>query len=160
MYEPSIVKWINKMFNYSFSKEWYETYWAFDLHGTVIKPNYKQGILALELYDYAKESLQILTKRHDIILFTYTSSYPEELKFYLDELKKVDIHFNYVNENPEISDSTGAFGYYKFKPYFNVMFEDKAGFFPETDWEPVYKCLLEWDKKQPPIKWKENFNKK
>lgn len=56
-----IVDFIQKMFNHSFEKEWYETYWAFDLHGTIIKPTYKGTEVIY--YPYAKETLQVIRKR-------------------------------------------------------------------------------------------------
>jgi len=45
-----------------------------------------------------------------------------------------------VNENPEVLNL--KYGCYDKKPYFNVVFEDKAGFDPMTDWLLV-KGLLE-----------------
>lgn len=37
------------------------------------------------------------------------------------------------NENPEICEENGMFGYYNYKPYFDIMFEDKAGFKPKDE---------------------------
>lgn len=153
-YWAPMVKWIDKMFTHAMNKKWYETYWAFDLHGVVIKPNFKRGETNFEYYPYAKECLQLITKRDDIIMFTFTSSYPEELEVYKKRFIADDIIFNYFNENPEISESSGAFGYYAKKPYYNVLFDDKATFFPETDWESVYKCMLKWENCKPDINWK------
>jgi hypothetical protein len=153
-YKPQMVKWINKMFTYAHTKEWYKTYWAIDLHGTVIQPNFKKGDSNVEYYPYAKECLQLLSDRDDIIMFTLTSSYPEELAKYDIQFKADNINFDYHNENPEITQASGAFGYYKNKPYFNVFFDDKAGFDPETDWELVYDCLIEWNLSKPKIEWK------
>jgi len=36
---------------------WNYTYWAFDLHGTIIKPNYEAGNIPTEFYPYAMEVL-------------------------------------------------------------------------------------------------------
>lgn len=147
--EPQILSWIKKMFAHAKEKNWYETYWAFDIHGTVSIPDYRKGIKKdlsdrseIVYYPFAKETLQLFTKRDDIIMIMFTSSYPPELEYYVKKFKKDGIEFKYINENPEVSDSKGAFGYYEKKMYFNVLFEDKAGFNPLTDWKHVYDYML------------------
>jgi hypothetical protein len=128
------------MFSHAEAKEWYETYWAFDIHGTISLPDYRKTSKEIEYYPFAKETLQLISQtRPDIILILYTSSYPEELKIYYDTFKADGINFKYVNENPEIADAKGSFGYYDKKFYFNVLVDDKCGFEPDTDWEPIYK---------------------
>ena len=146
--EPQIVTWIYKMFEHAMDKRWYETYWAIDLHGSIIRPNFSKEPQKIQYYPFAKEAMQLLTKRKDIILFTYTASYPEQLKSYLVQFKEDLIEFNYINENPEISEEKGHFGDFKHKPYFNVLIDDKTGFDPETDWEYIYDLLV----------WYENYN--
>ena len=143
------------MFKYSLSREWFETYWAFDIHGVVLKPNYRKNDLHADFYPFAKECLQILSKRNDIRLIMFTSSYPEEIEFYYKVFVKNNINFNYINDNPEIDSLKGNFGYYEKKFYFNVLFEDKAGFNPETEWEMVYNLLKKYEKEGylPNPKW-------
>ena len=138
-YKSSILKWIIKMFNYSKERKWYSVYFALDIHGVISKPDYRKTIKEINYYPYAKETLQLLSKRDDIVMFLFTSSYSDEINKYMDIFKKDQIHFKYINENLEISDSNGSFGYYEKKPYFNVYFEDKAGFNPYIDWYPIYK---------------------
>ena len=145
IYKPSLLNWIEKMFKHSEEKKWYETYHAFDIHGVISKPDYRKSgsEFKINYYPYAKETLQFLTKnRPDMILFIFTSSYKNEIDCYLEQFEKDDIHFKYVNENPEIADSKGSFGCYDKKPYFNSYWEDKAGFSPETDWQPIYEYFL------------------
>lgn len=137
-----IVDYIQKMFEHSFKKEWYETYWAIDLHGTIIRPNYKDVTYPAEYYPYAKKTLQMLSKRPDIKLILFTSSFPNEIEEYLKKFEEDEIHFDAVNENPGISSKNGNFGYYDKKFYFNVMIEDKAGFDPEKEWKHIYEFLL------------------
>lgn len=72
------------------------------------------------------------------ILILYASSHPNEIEKYISDLKAHNIIFNYVNENPEIDNTKGSFGHYDKKPYFNVLFDDKAGFDPINDWEFLY----------------------
>ena len=160
MYEtPSLLRVVHRMFEHSKEREWFETYWAFDIHGSISRPDYRRGFKKdpsepplLTYYPYAKETLQLLTTRTDIIMFSFTSSYPEELQYYIEEFKKDNIIFNYHNENPEVSDAKGSFGYYEKKPYFNVYFEDKAGFIPEEDWEPILR-YLQTTEYRPNPKW-------
>jgi hypothetical protein len=138
-----ITDYIAKMFENSFKKEWYETYWAIDLHGTIIKPTYKDPSWPAEYYPYAKLAMQLLSKRPDIKLILWTSSFPSEIEEYLKLLEKDEIHFDAVNENPGISSNNGNFGYYEKKFYFNILLDDKAGFNPEKEWKEIYDFLCE-----------------
>jgi hypothetical protein len=129
---------------------WYETYWAFDLHGTIIKPNHKKGDVTVEYYPYALESLKLLSERDHVRLIMSTASYPDEMDGYREQFKKDGIYFNYENENIEINSS--HFGYYKDKWYFDILFEDKAGF-NSDQWKQIYEFLSNetW---RPSIEWK------
>ena len=140
-----MIDWIKKMFAHSFEKEWFETYWAFDIHGTILVPTFRKDSYDSEFYPYAKETLQLLTKRDDIVLIISTSSYPEEIEHYQKVFKENNIHFKYINENPDIDSSKGNFGYYEDKFYFNVLIEDKAGFVPEEEWRPILLLLAYYE---------------
>jgi hypothetical protein len=146
--EPQILKWIKIMFEHAEQRKWFETYWVFDVHGTISVPDYRKGIKKtiddnpnINYYPFAKETLQLLSERPDTVIIMFTSSYPDEIEYYNKIFQNDNIHFKFINENPDISDSKGAFGFYEKKMYFNVLFDDKAGFNPETDWEPVYNYL-------------------
>src|ERR1043165_3133468 len=117
---------IKKCLKLARKKGWTKTYWAFDIHGTILKPTFSKGVISTEFYPEAKETLRLLEKRKDIVKILYTCSYPEEIRRYLSYFKKARIKFDCVNCNPEIID--GAYGYYKHKFYFNVLLDDKAGF--------------------------------
>lgn len=162
-YKPQILSWIEKMFKHAEEHKWYETYWFIDLHGVISKPDYRKTVKEIEYYPYVKETLQYISKnRPDIILILFTSSYPDEIEFYMNTLKNDNIIFKYVNENPEISQAKGSFGCYDKKPYYNVLIDDKCGFDPYTDWKPMYKYFLK-SKHKPDINWsfksKENYHK-
>ena len=155
---PSLLDWLEKMFKHAEKKQWYETYHAFDIHGVISKPDYRKTEkvgqeFEINYYPYAKECLQFITKnRPDMILFIMTSSYPEEIKRYMDQFERDGIFFKYVNENPEISDAKGSFGCYDKKPYFNSYWEDKSGFRPKKDWQPLYEYFKNSNYKPDP-KW-------
>lgn len=162
--KSALLKWIEKMFIHAERKQWYETYWFFDLHGVISKPDYRKEVKEIIYYPYAKETLQFISKnRPDIVMILFTSSSPEELKVYCDILEKDGIHFKYINENPEVTGAKGAFGYYDKKPYYNVLFEDKAGFDPDEDWKPILEYFTNSPYKPDPswsFKTIETYHKK
>ena len=135
-----ITRAIRNCFAHAKLKGWEKTYWAFDIHGTILKPTFKTGVVSTEFYPYAREVMQILTGQKNIVSILYTCSYPDEILQYVKYFEDHNIHFDYVNENPEVC--TGAYGHYDRKFYFNVLFEDKAGFDP-ADWKDVYDLLKE-----------------
>jgi hypothetical protein len=136
-----IIDAIKSAFARAKKQGWEKTYWLFDLHDTVISSNYGEGEVE-EFFPYAIETLQLLSTRKDICLILFTSSHPEKIQDYLRKFAKLNIRFVYINENPEASNSSYANFDKKF--YFNVLFDDKAGFHPMNDWEPVYRYLQQW----------------
>ena len=134
-----IIDAINHCLAYAGMKGWKKTYWAIDIHGTILKPTYEKGVLSTEFYPNAKKVLQVLTKDAKVVLILYTCSYPEEISEYLRFFRSHQIRFDYVNENPEMN--AGAYGYYDSKFYFNLLLDDKAGFDPERDWAGVSRVV-------------------
>lgn len=128
-------------FAYKENRGWDKTYWFFDIHGTILKPNYQYGNIPKEFYPHAKEAMQLISKLDDVCMVLYTCSHPHEIEQYLEFFKENNIHFQYVNENPEVPTDLNGYGCYDKKPYINVLFEDKAGFNPETEWLEVLELL-------------------
>ena len=151
-----MTNWIDKMFTHAREKEWYETYWAIDIHGTVSKPDYRKDSKEIVYYPWAAETLKELTNRKDIKLIMHTSSYPKEIEKYIKDFEKDGIKFDFINENPDVHNSKGSFGYYEQKFYFNVSLEDKAGFDPYLDWEPILH-YLQTTKYRPDPKWSNKY---
>lgn len=139
----SIVKAIKKQHFEAMERHesWDFTYWAFDLHGSIVIPNYETGNIPTEMYPYAEEVLKMLSNRNDIVMFLYTCSHPHEQIQYMDFFRGRGIDFKYVNKNPEVKTQQTGYGYYKDKPYFNILIEDKAGFDPETDWLAIKQYM-------------------
>jgi len=161
-HDPTILQWIKEMFKHAKKKEWFEVYFAIDIHGTVSKPDYRKESKKLLYYPYAKETLQLMSEREDIKLIMFTSSYPDEIKIYQETFEKDDIHFDFINENPDVSDAKGSFGYYYDKPYFNVLLEDKSGFKPDVVWKYLYDYFKNTEYRPNPIwsmKYKEDYHK-
>lgn len=134
-----ITKAINKAFEHARLKKWEHTYWAFDIHETIIKPNWSISAIPKEFYPNAKEALQLISERKDVKRILFTCSHPNEIVKYLDYFESHGILFDYVNENPEVVNM--KYGFYDKKPYFNVLFEDKAGFDASEDWKEVIELL-------------------
>lgn len=155
LFKSPLLYWIDNMFDHAKKNEWFETYWAIDIHGVISKPDYRRKSKIINYYPYAKETLQLLSDRDDVIMFLFTSSYPDEIKKYIEIFEKDGIKFNFINENPDIKTENGYFGYYKYKPYYNVLLEDKAGFLPYKDWKYIFKYFKK-TKYRPNKKWVKN----
>ena len=136
-----ITRAIRNAFKRKQEKQWEFTYWAIDLHETVVKPNWSVEEIPVEFYPLAKEALQLISSQEDIVMIMYTCSHLPEIAEYLKFFKSHGIHFKYVNENPEVINK--KYGNYDKKPYFNVLFEDKAGFSGEEDWANVIRVIKE-----------------
>ena len=130
----SIVKAINKCLTSMERRGWDKVYFYFDIHETILYPDYNNKD-ALKFYPYAKEVLQYLSERKEIVIALYTCSYPKEIERYIKFFAEHGIKFEYVNKNPDVKNTN--YGFYEDKPYFNVLFEDKAGFDAENDWIEV-----------------------
>jgi hypothetical protein len=130
---------IHKAIETARKRNWTKTYWAFDIHGTMIVPNYISGKIPTEFYPHAKEALQLISKRKDIVMLLFTCSQPLELLEYDAYFREFGIEFKYLNCNPEVTNN--EIGYYDSKLYYNVLFEDKAGFDPETHWIEVLNLM-------------------
>ena len=142
-----ITRAIKKAIINAKAKGWDKMYWAFDIHDTIVKPNWSVKEIPTEFYPLAKEALQLISNRDDVVMILYTCSHPHELEKYVNFFRLHEIYFDYVNENPEVESE--QYGYYERKPYFNVLFEDKAGFDPYEDWGPVMKVLKSDEFKHP-----------
>ena len=103
-------------------QEWESLYFVVDVHGVILKPDIAKR--ADEFYPLAKETLQMLSDRDDVILIMWTASKEEDRKKYLDFFAESGIVFKYCNENPEIPELT-TWGDYRTKMYTNVGLDDK-----------------------------------
>ena len=129
-----ILNALERCFSNARKRQWDKVYFAIDIHETIIVPNYQYGNIPTEFYPHAKETLQMLTKRKDVELIIFTCSHPEEIEQYQKLFKEHNISFKFINENPEVPTQKNGYGCYDSKFYFNVLFEDKAGFLAEKEW--------------------------
>jgi hypothetical protein len=136
--KPNIIKSIEReVAKMESNPDWDWIYVFLDLHGTVIKPNFVQGNTDVNYYPLALETLRLMSQTDELRLIIYTSSHPDEIEGYAKQFEADGVKIWYVNENPEVPNH--GYGFYDKKPYFNILFEDKAGFFGETDWGPVHE---------------------
>ncbi len=123
------------------ARNWDTLYWAIDVHDTVIKANYSTSELPTEFFPLAKNTLQRLSKRSDCVLILFTCSHSHDVEQYLEFFREHDIHFKYVNENPEVTNT--KLGCYDGKFYTNFYLDDKAGFDASSDWININIALNE-----------------
>lgn len=120
-------------------------YWCVDLHDTIIKSTYSSEHESEEFYPGAKEVLQYLSSRKDMVLILFTSSFPDKMVALMEQFRKFDINFKYLNANPECPNT--PYGDFSRKFYYDILLDDKAGFIPEQDWiviRQTMKDLFEW----------------
>ena len=82
-------------------KSWDHIYILIDIHGTVFKPCYHNKE-TYDFYKFAKQTLQELSKNDFFKLIMWTSSNKDTINDFIRVFNENDIHFDYVNENPEI----------------------------------------------------------
>ena len=133
-----IVKTFEKAFETAKRKNWDRIYVAVDSHETVLKPTWSKT-LSHEYYEYAKETLQLLSQKKEICLILWSCSLPEFNQQYLDSFAKDGINFDYVNENPECPSTDYA--NFDLKLYFSLGLDDKFGFMPNEDWKALHDYL-------------------
>ena len=150
----AIIDVIWRQYKKQITNQWYESYFLVDMHGVISRPHH--GEWKLDFYPLALPSLKLLTNRPDIRVILYTSSYPEQIEFYVNELEKLGVEFDYINENPEIGE--GDVGCYTEKPYFDIYLDDKAGFDAENEWKDIYEFLRE--DKRPDESWRNPIREK
>lgn len=127
-------------------RKWKTIYWMVDVHGVIIPGSWDRGNELRFLTWDCVGPLWWISDRKDQRLILWTSSYPEELNSLCNWLFTFGIKVDYVNQNPD--EQNTEYADFAFKPYFNILIDDKAGFIPETDWAIVKQVLMkvgEWD---------------
>ena len=134
----SIAKAFEAAFRRKAEKGWEKIYVVVDIHDTILRACYENEETYAFL-PYARHALQLMSSRDDICLILWSGCYPERLAAYRERFAQDGIHFDYLNENPEVGNS--SFQNFDQKLYFNVGIDDKFGFEPETDWLCVIEAL-------------------
>lgn len=129
---------IEKQFETITSRGWDKLYWAIDLHDTALHADYSNND-PIRFAPGAEKVLKRLSDSPLAYLIMFTCSYPSEILKYNSFFKQHDIIFDAVNKNPDVSNS--KYGYFKDKPYYNIILDDKAGFYMNTDWFTIDTIL-------------------
>lgn len=136
---------IKKAFEAAFirmkEKSWEKIYVAIDIHDTILRACYDDE----ETYVYfpsAKDVLHMMSLRKDICLILWSSCHRDKLAEYARHFLDDGIRFDYINENPEVSNT--HLQNFEEKLYMNVGLDDKFGFDAETDWEVICHVLDEY----------------
>ena len=140
-----ITKAFSAAFERKILKNWEKIYVAVDIHDTILKACYEEK----EEYDFfphALQALRMLSERNDICMILWTACHPGPLADYIARFGEEGIHFDYVNCNPEVSNT--ELNNFDNKLYMNVGLDDKFGFEGEKDWQAVIDVL---EKYQIPI---------
>lgn len=128
---------IESAFSRAKSEKWWKLYVAVDVHGVLFESTSKTERQRIFLPG-AIDALRYLSGRKDVDLILFTCSWPEEVEEILSLCKKHGIFFTRTYQNTEVEND--ARGYYDYKPYYNVLLDDKAGFVP-SDWGIVKKTF-------------------
>ena len=117
-------------------------FWAIDLHDTIIEGKYNRFNDGARIFPFAKEVLDRLYNSNIHRTILWTSSHQDAM----DEiLKRFDLRFHYINENPKCkSDKLCDFSK---KFYFNILLDDKSAFDASTDWEIIKDVLDDYENK-------------
>ena len=137
---------IERAFAQKKSRNWDKLFVCVDLHDCIIKGTYTLNNEGRELYPHAQEVLQWFSRRPDVVLILWTSSYKRPIREIVEWLRANRIVFQFVNENPLCPDTQLCSFRQKF--YFNILLDDKAGFDGETDWLLIKEELIrigEWE---------------
>lgn len=134
---------IQKTFEMKKAKGWPEIYFCIDLHGTIIPSGHTESDQEEKLYFYpdAREVLQYLSARKDILMILWTSTPLERIGGIWNFFMKSEVYFDYFNQNPHAANTPRSDFGKKF--YFNVLLDDRAGFEPKTDWTLIKNKLIE-----------------
>lgn len=109
------------------ANNWDKIYLAVDIHGTVAPPDFRNH--PFQLYDVVLAPLREISMYPEVCIILFSCCHPPEYPKYMQLFRQDEIVVSYFNENPEVANTeTGCFNKGKF--YYNVIFEDKAGFRP------------------------------
>jgi hypothetical protein len=82
----SVIRAIQQSYLDKERKGFDKLYYFFDIHGTILKPNYEFGNTPKDFYPNSIEVLQFISKIPDICMIIYTCSHPKEIEEYLSNL--------------------------------------------------------------------------
>ena len=135
-----IRKAITRAYQILEERNWDTIFWAVDLHGTCIKSNYDNSRFEF-VCEPCVDTLNFLQTLPETKLIAWSSCFDEDFAKVRELFAENNIHFDFFNENPLVSNTqTGNFDS---KFYFSILLDDKAGFDPHEDWEKIMQHVGE-----------------
>lgn len=154
----SLDRHIKNVFTvYKPKRGWKTIYWLVDVHGVIIPGSWHKENDFQFIDNWCPRVLRWISEQPDHRLILWTSSYKEELNKLGDWLFSRGITVDYINCNPE--EKNTVYADFSFKPYFNILLDDKAGFDPKIDWQIIHNTLIELGllQTEPPITVRQNI---
>lgn len=133
----NIYKVIENSFKRAKEKNWEYVVFLIDIHDTIFKSTYS-NIENFEYLGKAKEALQLMSKRPDIKIILWSSTFNKSK--YILQLYKDNIIIDAFNRNINGIENT-EIACFDEKPFFAVGIDNAFGFDAEYDWNEVIKAL-------------------
>lgn len=118
-------------------------YIAIDIHGTIFKPSFDNEE-TYQYYPMAKQCLRLLSENPNVKLILWSACYTHNFLKYIKKFESDGIKFDYINSNPECTNSSYACFDSKF--YFDLGIDDRFGFDARNDWRDLYSVLVQLNK--------------
>jgi hypothetical protein len=135
---------IERAFKDKKERGWEKLYWCIDVHDVILEGVYKKNNDGARYLPNALKVLRYLSKRSDTVLILWTSSHGEPTRTVLENLRKEEVYFKFVNENLDCPSNELCNFDRKF--YFNILLDDKSCF-EKNDWyliEQELKRIGQW----------------
>ena len=142
---------LKRTFAQKTARNWDTLYVLIDVHGVIIPGSWHKTNEFRFISEDCIEVLQWFSKRSDFRIILWTSSYLAEVNKIGEWLLNQGIEVDYINCNPECKNT--EYADFTYKPYFNILIDDKSGMEPEIDWLLIGKTLedvtgdsiIKWD---------------
>jgi len=121
------------------SRGYNKIYYLVDLHGVIMHSSYEPGVHEFigGIDGIPVNTLKMISNCKESVIIIWSCLHERDKPGILEQFNKVGIKVSAINNNPfEQSNSVSSFHE---KPYFSVLFDDKAGFNPDEDWKNVYE---------------------
>jgi hypothetical protein len=140
-----IINVIKKAYSTMYDRKWDSVYWAIDIHGVIVPPNYvplTEQINAdnvVKPYKNAIEVMRWILKFPETKIILWSSSPKDDIAYYkwfYFDLEGIAPNRIFINSNPEVTEAASGADFSS-KFYFNILLDDKAGFDPDLDWDAI-----------------------
>lgn len=135
----SLIKHIQNTYKQKKLKNWKYIYYTIDIHGTIFKPTHDYNKEQFKYYPFAKKTLQLISQQKDTKILLWSSTYPQNITQYINNLKENNINVDFINYNTDIKNNN--ISDFSFKQYTDIGIDDKFGFNPNNEWKKIYNTL-------------------